>query len=231
MNGFTIMSLHNFQENLQFRVTTVFAPSTVGIYAIYPDEGTYFNSYWDTCREQFAKKFRRDALGFFISVEADAKDSIPKFISKCEQLLELRKFSKFYLTDMKQVIFIEPCAFWRNCYMKRSLFSLLCRLGIYYHLGAKFEDYLFGNLDNTKQEKIDNAYEFARRTKLAIARFFAGYTKYRGAGPNLHEYFPEKHGWTAEFSDKDVQYIKNVLVNPKYHFHGAYFFEKNIFLS
>lgn len=202
---------NKFETDLCYRVTTVFAPSDVGIYAIFPEEEKYFNSYWDTCREQFAKKFLKESYGFFISVLEDHKENIPKFICECEMLLNVRIKSKFYLTDMKNVIFIKPSKFWRCCYMRRSLFSLLCRLGLFYHTGPKFEEFLLGDVDETKSDKINASFNFARRTRDAILRFFSGCTKYVGEGPNFCEYFPEKHGWVEEFNGKSRAYIKAVL--------------------
>jgi hypothetical protein len=220
-----------FENDLAYRVTTVFAPSDVGIYAIFPQDDKYFNSYWDTCREQFAKKFLKDSFGFFISVLEDHRENIPKFISDCEMLLNLRIKSKFYLTDMKNVIFIKPSKFWRRCYMRRSLFSLLCRLGIFYHLGPKFEEFLLGDVDDTKRDKIDSSYNFARRTRDSIMRFFSGYTRYVGEGPNFCEYFPEKHGWVEEFNGKSRAYVKAVLKPSNKKNRNTFWFDPSIFLS
>jgi hypothetical protein len=108
---------------------------------------------------------------------------------------------------------------------------MLCRQGIFSFVGAKFEDLLFGNIDEFKKNKIDASYEFARKTKDAITRFFMGYNVYVGEGPNYNEYFPEKHGWVEEFKDKKNNYIKNVLVCPKDSFLNIKFFGKSLTLS
>jgi len=220
-----------FQDNMSFRVTTVFAPSDVGIFAIYPQEECYFNSYWDTCREQFARKFLKSSFGFFVSVDAQHLISVPKFISECENVLQIKKKSLFYLTDLKNVIFIIPSRFWAKCYMRRSLFTLLCRLGIIYHLNPKFEDLLLGNLNETKNDKIDTSLGFARSTEDAILRFFGGFCHYIGEGPNYHEYFPEKHGWVAEFRGKERNYVKKVLIDKKFEKLMLNYFHESIFLS
>ncbi len=220
-----------FEEDLEFRVTTVFAPSDIGTFAIFPSEECYFNSYWDTCREQFSKKFLKTSYGFFLSANPDALGSSPRFIRDCERVLQLKNKSRFYRTDMKNVIFLIPSKFWMRCYMRRSLYTILCRLGLMYHLGPRFEDLLLGNIDETKKDKLDGALNFARNTENAILRFFAGFYYYIGSGPNYDEYFPEKHGWVAEFSGKDRGFVKQVLINKKIEKLKLNYFDRSIILS
>lgn len=229
--GFIIMSSVEFEDDIEFRVTTVFAPSDLGTFAIFPNEDCYFNSYWDTCREQFAKKFLKKSYGFFLSVNPDVIWSSPRFIQDCEKVLQLRNKSRFYRTDMKNVVFIIPSKFWMRCYMRRSLYTILCRLGLMYHLGPRFEDLLLGNIDETKREKLDATLIFARNTENAILRFFAGFCSYIGSGPNYDEYFPEKHGWVAEFDGKGREFVKSVLVNKKIEKFKLNYFDRSIFLS
>lgn len=219
-----------FDKNKSYLVPTIFAPSDVGVFSIYPrDDDKYFGSYWDTCREQFAKKFLEDSFGFFISID-DSKHNLVEFIDLCERLLCLENKSKFFETDMKNVIFIIPSKFWMPCYMRRSLFTLLCRNGIVYD-GSNFEKFLFGEVDNCKKEKIDNCLQFARKTKLAIMRFFAGYNFYVGMGPNREEIFPEKHGWVVEFTNRSVDYVKKVLICQKDAGNNPRFFGRSVFLD
>ena len=225
------MSKNLFDGKVSYRLTTVFAPSDMGMYAAYPDSDLCFHSYWDTCREQFSKKFKKSCFGFFLSVEKDHLDAVPQFILKCENLLELTSKTKFYKTECKNAIFLKPSPFWKQCYMRRSLFTILCRQGIFNFIGAKFEDLLFGNLDDQNNNKVDASYEFARKTKAAYLRFFSGYTKYVGCGPNYNEYFPEKHGWVEEFKDKSSEYIKNVLISDKNAHLKIKFFGSSVLLS
>lgn len=221
-----------FDANKSFIVPTVFAPSDLGVYAIYPpDEESYFSSYWDTCREQFAKKFVTSSLGFFLSVDNEYHyNSVPEFILRCENILELSKKSEFFHTDMKNVIFISPADFWKSCFIRRSLYSLLCRQGIYYSNKDRFDNFLFGCVSNSSKDKINNAYSFARKTKLALVRFFAGYNKYVGDGPFEGQIFPEKHGWVEEFQEKQIQYIKKVLINECKNLNYS-FFAQSLFLD
>lgn len=216
-----------FNKKKSYLVPTVFSPSDVGTYAIYPpDDELYFSSYWDTCREQFAKKFVSTSLGFFLSIESEEHyESVGNFISICEQILEIKNKSTFHNTDMKNVIFICPSFFWKCCYMRRSLFTLLCRQGMFYNKQSKFENHLVGDVTEGKYEKINHSYTFARNTRPAIIRFFAGYNEYVGDGPKKQDIFPEKHGWVQEFQNKNLNYIKEVLINDnsdlKYFYYGS----------
>lgn len=219
------------ETDICYRVTTVFAATDVGSYSVFPKEEKFFHSYWDTCREQLAKKFNSKSLGFFLSVEKSELTSVPKFIRFCEKILHQKSFTKFYLTDLENVIFVKPSNFWKKCYMRRSLFSLLCRIGIYSYMGDYYENYLFGQVDEVKKDKIDMAYKFARQTSHALTRFFGGYTCYVGEGPNFLEYFPEKHGWVEEFKNKPSDYIKAVLLADLDNKLVANFFDKSILLA
>jgi hypothetical protein len=220
-----------FDLNKSYIVPTVFAPSDVGMFAIYPpDNEDYFTSHFDTCREQFAKKFDVASHGFFLSMEMNNLDSVPRFIRMCEGLLELDEITSYYLTDMQYIIFIRPASFWKSCYMRRSLFTLLCRLGMYFFDDKKFENHLFGKCEQTKKEKVNNSYAFAAKTEKAITRFFGGHHSYIGDGPDMDHSFPEKHGWVIEFAGKKDEYIKKVLVK-NYEEGQPVFFGRNLFLT
>ena len=219
-----------FNTSRSYIVPSVFAPSEIGTFSIYPKEDDkYFGSYWDTCREQFAKKFLDDSKGIFLSVD-DQKTNLLNFIKKCELILNLNQKTQFYETDMSNVIFINPSKFWMPCYMRRSLFTLLCRNGIFYD-GNNFENYLFGYVQKGKVDKVNNCYEFAKKTKKAIMRFFAGHNNYVGFGPNRDEIFPEKHGWVVEFQDRSNDYIKKVLISRNDSCDKVRFFGTSLFLD
>ena len=219
-----------FNQERSYIVPTVFSPNDLGMFSIYPPEDDrYFGSYWDTCREQFAKKFLEHSFGFFLSTNENTI-AVPVFISSCENLLQLNKKTIFFETDMKNVIFLRPSQFWMDCYMKRSLFTLLCRIGIFYK-NKNFENQLFGEVEDVKIEKISDCYKFARNTKPAIMRFFGGYNQYIGFGPDRDDIFPEKHGWVQEFQNKNHDYIKKVLVNGLDKKKILKYYGNNIFFS
>jgi len=220
----------DFNTNRSYRLTTVFAATDVGIYSVHPAEDAVFHSYWDTCREQFAKKFNKKSTGFYFTVVKNKIYNVPNFLEICENLLELKTKTKFFLTEEENVLFIEPAFFWKKCYMRRSLLTLLCRLGLLFEKNEEFENYLFGFVDDGDKEKINSSYLFARQTKNAIMRFFCGNTCYVGAGPDFEQYFPEKHGWVEEFKNKNLKYIKNVLISEKKNMHVD-FYTSGVLLS
>jgi hypothetical protein len=80
-----------------------------------------------------------------------------------------------------------------------------------------------------KIKNINNGF-----VKPILLRFFLGFTKYVGDLNHLQrDHFPEKHGWVLEFSDKNNDYIKNVLVleNAKQcPLLGRYIFGKELLL-
>jgi hypothetical protein len=219
-----------FETNCSYRLTTVFAASDLGLFSAYPPETESFHSYWDTCREQFGKKFIPTTSGFFLTVYPEQIENVPNFINLCENLLELKTRTKYYLTENPSIIFITPSYFWRKCYMRRSLLSLLCRQGMFFTQKSKFEDHLFGNVDDCEKDKISNSYKFARETQEAILRFFSGYPVYIGNGPNMDEYFPEKHGWVQEFKKRSKEYVKEMLKGESETVRIYSFFGKNLVL-
>jgi hypothetical protein len=168
--------------------------------------------YWDKCREQFAKKFTETSDGFFYSLLESDIFTVLHFIRDTEKFLNLPSFTEFYRTNRENVAFIKVHDFWKPCYMRRSLFTLICRLGLKYDY-VNWEETLYGEIGKTGFTELDANYEMAKKTNKAIMRFFFGFTKYIGNLSHMSkEYFPEKHGWVAEFTDKSVDYIKSVLI-------------------
>lgn len=191
---------------------TIYAPGSFGYFATTIESSNdMHNVYWDKCREQFAKKFTEDLKGFFYSTYDKYADAVPNFIRQTENFLNLSDYTKFYRSSRENVIYMVVAPFWKNCYMKRSLFTLICRLGLCYD--GNWEDTLLGVRNRTHNQEIDANYDMARKTNKAIIRFFLGFTKYVGCLDHLQkEYFPEKHGWVTEFANKSNDYIKQLLV-------------------
>lgn len=189
--------------------------------------------FWDKCREQFAKKFTEISEGFFYSLSEKDIFCALHFIRDTEKFLNLSSFSEFFRTNRENVAFIKVHDFWKSCYMRRSLFTLICRLGLEYDYQC-WEKTLYGEIGKTGSKDLDANYEMAKKTKKAIMRFFFGFTKYIGNLSHMNkEYFPEKHGWVAEFADKQSDYIKSVLIlenNDKCPLGKRYIFGKELLL-
>ncbi len=228
--------MNNLYENSEIvPCPTLYAPGNFGYFATKIDfSSDAENIYWDKCREQFAKKFNANLGGFFYSIYEPKKDGTAKFVRETEEFLGIKNPSTFYLTNRENVIFICVSDFWRNCYIRRSLYTLICRLGLNYD-GKNWEDYLFGLTKSTGNSEMDANYEMARKTSNALLRFFLGFTKYNGCLKHIQkEYFPEKHGWVMEFADRSNEYIKQLLVldsADKCPLHGNYIFGKELLLK
>lgn len=202
-----------FEANETIQVPTLYAPGGPGQFATDPDHDSDSTSfYWDKCREQFAKKFKSTTPGFFYSLEFGKITNGCLFIRHVEEFLKLDTKSTFFKTHRENVVYINVSNFWKSCYMRRSLYTLVCRLGIDYDKKS-WEKYLLGDVPSTGKSDIDNNYDMARKTKNAIIRFLLGFRKYVGNLDHIkYEYFPEKHGWVIEFAGKSNDYIKSVLV-------------------
>lgn len=217
------------------QVPTLYAPGYVGQFASHPENKRDTSCfYWEKCREQFAKKFQANTRGFFYSVDYANLYKTPDFIRQTERILNIKNNSVFYKTNRRNAVYIKVSDFWKVCYIRRSLFTLVCRLGLVFD-HKNWDKFMFGEAEHTGRSEIDDNYNMARQTNKALLRFFFGYTKYTGDLSNSRkEFMPEKHGWVAEFSGKPLSYIKSVLVlenkenNP---LAGKYVFGEDVLLS
>ena len=175
----------------------------VGNFALDPNE---FPIHWDKCREQFAVKFDEFTPGFYFSHPQDKAFNIAEFIAKFESVLEIKDLTSFCLTNKQSVLWIEPSYFWKNCQMKRSLFTLIIRCGFNYSLEKdNFDDALFGDYEETV---------YIKETKLAVLRFMFGFTQFVGRIQPCFAFTTViKHGWREEFIKSNLAEIRNKLTN------------------
>lgn len=166
---------------------------------------------WDHCREQFAVHFDETVSGFYFCHKADCAEAIASFILKFENILHQKNKSKvkyetqFAYTSQTNVLYIELANFWKDCFYKRSLFTLLVRCGQNY-TDDNFDDALFS--PNLKESA------YLLETKNAVIRFMFGFTKYTGISPPVGTGTVIKHGWREEFCKLTVEEIRNRLVLP-----------------
>jgi hypothetical protein len=178
--------------------------------------------HWDHCREQFAPKWDANVTGFYFSIQKGQSESVAGFICKAETVLNLENLktsfarSAFSKTDRETVMWIEPSLFWRECEMRRSLFTILIRCGMIYDPDRDdFEQTLFGDptfLCST-DDKPHKAQEYARETRLAVQRFFFGFTKFVKQDFTSMDY-AYKTGWHTVFREKELATIRKMLVLP-----------------
>lgn len=169
--------------------------------------------HWDHCREQFAIRFDENSTGFYFCHPEKVGRNIVAFILKFEKIVKSSlknqtfEHSTFAYTNNNCILFIEPSFFWRECFFKRSLFTILCRVGQHYsYRKDNFDAVLFD------QSKKDSTY--LSDTKPAVLRFMFGFTKYVGIPPVMGQSSVIKHGWREEFHKLDEQAIRSRLVSP-----------------
>lgn len=160
-----------------------------GHYAIEADELN-----WHHCREEFSKIFTKNSKGLYFSC-IDKEENVCAFIEKTEEILMKGALlsidqSKFFKTNYNFAIWIEPSNFWMRCNMKRSLFTMLLRCGIFYNY-------------NNYEDAIFNGNEYSKITKNAIKRFLFGFTNcnkkqsFEGLGK----------GWASFFSNVNDSFL------------------------
>lgn len=184
----------------------------VGNFALESDSGRI--THWDTCREQFASKFNQDLNGFYFSHKEDKGYDIANFLHRFENIIKscdknfVLENTEFAFTSSPCVMHVKVSPFWKECYFKRSLFTIIIRCGSNYdNQSNNFDECLF-NPDF--KECV-----YLLETKLAVMRFLFGYTKYTGTQPVPNGSSVLKHGWKEEFKNEDCHSIRQKLILPE----------------
>ncbi len=153
---------------------------------------------WYKCREQFASFFNNDLESFFFSHPIGLSEHIAAFISKTEDVLNLTysfKRTSFCKTNRPYALWVSPAPFWRECFLRRSLFTILLRCGFEYR----------ENENNYEQALYSVPY--IGETKTAVHRFLFGFTRFAGEKP-------AKSGWRDFFRNQNQENIVKMLVLP-----------------
>lgn len=178
-----------------------------GRFALYADPPKQPS--WEKCREKFAALMKPDTPGFLYSHQASQGPQVAGFLSKSEDVLDLDLRSVYALTDKDNVLWVEPARFWMDCWIRRSLLTILLRCGMYYDCCRdNYEEALFG----TGDEK-DQAREYTNKTKPAVMRFMFGFTKFV-APDNVSEPtgVVQSQIWVNVFNGKTDKELKSILV-------------------
>ncbi len=164
---------------------------------------------WEKCRERFSNEIDCETIGFFFSHHSHQSENVAEFIFKSEEILELSQRSVYSHTDKDIILWIEPSRFWMDCWLKRSLLTILLRCGMYYDPAKdNYEDALFGDGSDK-----DQAREYVYKTRQAIMRFMFGFTKFvipdsvTVPTGSLHSAL-----WVRVFEDRSVKELKTILV-------------------
>lgn len=160
---------------------------------------------WNHCRETFAKSFTEKEKGIYFSHNKDQENNVIAFIEKTEEILEkaaCQNISKsiFFKTNFNFATWTEPAEFWKECPVKRSLFTLLIRCGLSYD----FENYEKALFENHYSTKV---------TRHALQRFFYGFTKFNFEKNDCFEGIGK--GWVSYFANKNVELICEKLTLPE----------------
>lgn len=199
----------------KIKILTTNVCECVGYFCIYDPKSPDKVVYWDGCREVFARNFKNNSYGFFFVVPENKINSSQNFLEMCETVIDLKNKTKFFKTIRKEIVLIKPSLFWMDCDIKRSLFTLLCRISLFHKNTSSWEDTMFGEKFTEIDKKINSNKEDVLKTKNAIIRFFLGYTHFTGKIYQREDVGPLKHGWVQEFYDLSVIEIKKRLVKNK----------------
>lgn len=152
---------------------------------------------WQSCREIFSATMKKPGFKGFYIVTRNSVDNTAKFIYKTEEVLNLSEKTTYNKTTCSEVLKINMTRFWLDSYIKRSLFTILVRLGDQYDPEKdNYEKVLF---HPTKRPT-----EGYRYTLSAVKRFMYGFTVYDSPEPY---YSPgttlEGSGWCSLFGKAD----------------------------
>ena len=165
---------------------------------------------WVKCREQFAAKFSHNVDGIYFVHKKGQGESVAAFILQAEKVLGIhyKKRSIFSKTNKDSVIWVSVSFFWKECELRRSLFTILLRAGINYSIEENdFSKTLFSN-------------SYVKQTEMAIKRFFFGFVNFRRqmvdrshpGYQNSSQTF--RKGWVNVFKGAGVKDVKQILVKP-----------------
>lgn len=156
-------------------------------------DGRYKAGQWYYCRELFHSQLYNCDLFFFSHATYKGR-SIAEFVQKVEQRLEIASPSQCGPTQRKMIMWIRPSRWWTVRAMRRSLFTILLRVGDKYsYRKDNFEDALYSD-------------RYSVSTRYAIERFLAGNTHYTG----------KRRGWYQQFyedgpTEKEIDLL---LIKP-----------------
>ena len=200
--------LVNFGKKKAFNLTHApYASPRAGAFAVDGEEIS-----WIKCREQFAAKFSYDVAGIYFVHKKGQGESVAAFILQAEKVLGIhyKKTSVFSETNKDNVIWVSVSSFWKECELRRSLFTILLRAGINYSIEENnFSKALFSN-------------SYVKQTETAVKRFFFGFVNFKRQmvttyHPGSHRAGPSqivRKGWVNTFKNAGVKDVRKILVKP-----------------
>lgn len=154
---------------------------------------TLFGFY--SCREEFAKIFRKNSKYILFSHTAGRGEFIADFIRRVEEKIGIAQFSKCGPTQRRTVMWIKVSPWWCEYAMRRSFLTVILRAGeVYNPITDNFITTLNSNF-------------YLNGTKKATKLFLKGYTVYTGKSGGWYNIFRQFDG----VCKKD---LKKLLVRP-----------------
>jgi hypothetical protein len=186
-------------DNFQSREKRVVQPHTTpsrGSFARVSSETDKLNygSFYH-CRETFYNT--EASIDFLLMFHDPGKSqNICEFFWEFERRLGHSKLSDMGPTNSQRLTWIKPSDFWKRNAMRKSLVTILLRMGQEYnHETKNFEQALFSN----------EYYTYTTATRTAVNRFLQGYTWYSGSNT----------AWVNQFSGMTDQETVNSLLTKR----------------
>lgn len=153
---------------------------------------------WESCRERFSGPMKKPGFkGFYFAHDLGKGDTIANFIFKTEEILDLPERTTYAKTSCDQILKINMTDFWMCSYVRRSLFTILPRLGNLYNLEKD-------NYEKTLFEPSRSPTHGYSTTVPAVKRFLYGFTVYDAPDPEYEGTGSlETSGWCKLFYRSD----------------------------
>jgi len=153
---------------------------------------------WEACRERFACDMSKPGFKsfYFVGINTKTQD-IANFIFKTEEILDLPERTTYHRTTSDKILKVNMTDFWLGSYIRRSLFTLLMRLGSYYNsVNDNYETILFNPSVLPSPGYIN--------TVDAVKRFMYGATSYDGDEPEIKSTSTlDTGGWCKTFRERN----------------------------
>ena len=165
-------------------------------------DGTLVAKEWLYCREYFQEESSGIRRMLFCHTAHRCKN-IAAFVSQLENKLGIEEKTIIGPTQRYNISWIRLSPWWSSTSMKRSLFTIFLRCGVFYKIkDNNFEDAVFSSI-------------YTRNTRYAVQRFLEGNTRYTGKKSGWYNQFFWGGGNKANPKKLTEQDVDKLLVLPK----------------
>ncbi len=186
----------------------------------YKKYGTFRN-----CLEEVGRFFEEDCKSIVYCVTKEQLVLVRKFIELVETKLKIniKEKSLIFETNSANIAAIRVSPFWMDCPLKRRVFLIFLRAGLYYkdtykddvinqtitaYYESKYGDYLSSSAGEAGKEKITNT---IKNVTKGLEIFLDGYTEFSEdcltvLANNFHT------GFVNQFKEKLPEQIKDIML-------------------